>query len=516
MRLFTTSILLASLLLPCAASAAPAVNTAAAQKTAVVRTAPPQVTGKAPNQTMPKIVERKLDNGIPVYIAVRKKVPLAHVILVFPGAGSKNDPAGKYGLADFAVSCLDEGAGDRDSLAFAEAVDLLGASISAEAGWDNAAVSASCMSERLPETLDLFTDMVTQPTFPQKELDRLKKEALDGFVNARISPGSLASVAFNRFIFGEDSRYGTLRVGTPQQVASFSRDDVVGYYSDNFRPDKAFICIGGDVDPEKTIQLLNKRLGKWSPCCCGEGEEEAAQAAKPLPAPKYEQRYIPADMPGRTPMADRIFIVDRPGAQQAVIRVGCLGVTVKDPDRIAIQAMNTLLGGSFASRLNDNLRERNGYTYGARSGFDFRLDRGAFAASTNVQTDKTIPAVREMLKEIDRMHQPVPEDELQRTLNYMAYTFPSNFETGSYVTSLMTRLIAYDYPKDYVDTYVSNVLNLTPKEIKKAADRTLDVNQMQVIIVGDAKALEPQLKEAGWRAQVLTVDEVMGPKMTAE
>ena len=515
MRLFLTSVLLAGLFLPCAAAAAPANGTAPAQ-TAVVRTAPPQVTGRAPDQTMPEIAERKLDNGIPVYIAVRKKVPLAHVILSFPGAGSKNDPAGKYGLAEFAVSCLDEGAGERDSLALAEAVDLLGASIGADAGWDNAGVTASCMSERLPETLDIFADVVMRPTFPQKELDRLKKEALDGFVNARISPGSLASVAFNRFVFGEDSRYGTLRVGTPQQVASFTRDDVLGYYSSNFRPEKAFICVGGDVDPDAVVKILNKRLGKWSPCSCGDGEDGSAKAAQPVPAPKYEERFIPADMPGRVPMADRIFIVDRPGAQQAVIRVGCLGVTVKDPDRIAIQAMNTLLGGSFASRLNDNLRERNGYTYGASSGFDFRLDRGAFAASTNVQTDKTIPAVREILKEIDRMHQPASEAELQRTLNYMAYTFPASFESSGYVTSLMTRLIAYDYPKDYVDTYVSNVLKLTPKEIKKAADRTLDVNQMKVIIVGDAKALEPQLKDAGWRAQVLTVDEVMGPKLTAK
>ena len=515
MRLFLTSVLLAGLFLPCAAAAAPANGTAPAQ-TAVVRTAPPQVTGRAPDQTMPEIAERKLDNGIPVYIAVRKKVPLAPVILVFKGAGSKNDPAGKYGLADFAVSCMADGAGDKDALAFAEAVDLLGASISADAGWDTAAVSASCMSERLPETLDLFVDLVMSPAFPQKELDRLKKEALDGFVNARVSPGSLNSVAFNRFVFGEDSRYGTLRAGTPQQVASFTRDDVVGYYTKNFDPQNAFICVGGDVDPEAVTQLLNKRLGKWSVCHCGEGEDGSRTAAKPVPAPKYEERYIPADMPGRVPMADRIIIVDRPGAQQAVIRVGCLGVTVKDPDRLAIQAMNTLLGGSFASRLNDNLRERNGYTYGASSGFDFRLDRGAFAASTSVQTDKVIPAVREMLKEIDRMHQPVPKDELQRTLNYMAYAFPSGFEAGGSVTALMTKLIGYDYPKDYVDTYVSNVLKLTPEEIKKAADRTLDVKQMKVIIVGDAKALEPQLKEAGWRAQVLTVDEVMGPKMTAE
>ena len=514
MKLFTmSSILLAALLLPGAAWTAP--RTAAPSQAAVERTVPPQLTGQAPDQILPEIVERRLDNGVPVYIAVRPKLPIEEIYFVFPEAVCKNDPPGKYGLAETTLGMMTEGAGNRDILAFNKAVDMLGSRIGALRGFDTLAITVSCLTERLPETVDLAADAIMLPAFPQRELERRQKQFPDNYSFMRTSPRFLPGLAFRRLLYGEEARYGTFKGGTPQQIAAITRQDLVDYHAKYFTPDKMFICCCGSADPDAVTEILNKRVGRWAP---GRGMEkhDGSASLRPVSYPKSEPRYIPAGLPENAPMNGRLFIVDRPGAQQAVIRVGCLGVTVKDPDRLAIQAMNTLLGGSFASRLNDNLRERNGYTYGASSGFDFRLDRGAFAASTSVQTDKVIPAVREMLKEIDRMHQPVPKDELQRTLNYMAYAFPSGFEAGGSVTALMTKLIGYDYPKDYVDTYVSNVLKLTPEEIKKAADRTLDVKQMKVIIVGDAKALEPQLKEAGWRAQVLTMDEVMGPKMTAE
>ena len=515
MKKFTMSILLAALFLPGAAWADPQTAAAAPPQTVVERAVPPQI-GKAADLTLPVIAERRLDNGIPVYIAVRPKLPIESVYFIFPEAFCKNDPPGKYGLAAATLNLMGQGAGERDVLAFKKAVDLLGSSIVTYRGEDRSDILVSCLTERLPETIDLAADAIMLPTFPQRELDRYKKQMADDYSYMRTSPRSLTYLAFIRLLYGEDSRYGTSSTGTPQQVASLTRQDLIDYYNKYFAPDKMFICCCGSADPDTVMEVLNKRLGRWKPGCGGEAAQRGAAAAQPVPAPKPEPRFIPADLDGKTPMDGRIFIVDRPGSHQSCIYIGSKGITAKDPDRLAIVAMNNVLGGAFSSRLNNNLRERSGFTYGAGSDFCAFADRGFFVAATSAQTDKTFPAVREMLKEIDSMHQPVSQEELQRTLNHMAYVFPSEFITCRNVNNFTEDTILYGYPKDYADTYVSKVLKLTLADIQKAADRTLDTGKMIVVIVGDAKALEPQLKEAGWRAQVLTVDDIMGPEYKAE
>ena len=509
MKLFTmSSILLAALLLPGAAWAAP--RTAAPSQAAVERTVPPQLTGQAPDQLLPEIVERRLDNGVPVYIAVRPKLPIEEIYFVFPEAVCKNDPPGKYGLAETTLGMMTEGAGNRDILAFNKAVDMLGSRIGALRGFDTLAITVSCLTERLPETVDLAADAIMLPAFPQRELERRQKQFPDNYSFMRTSPRFLPGLAFRRLLYGEEARYGTFKGGTPQQIAAITRQDLVDYHAKYFTPDKMFICCCGSADPDAVTEILNKRVGRWAP---GRGMEkhDGSASLRPVSYPKSEPRYIPAGLPENAPMNGRLFIVDRPGASQSNIRMGSLGITMKDPDRLAVFAMNNVLGGAFSSRLNENLRERSGFTYGAGSDFNAWADHGYFCAYADVQNDKTVAAVREMFKEIDSMHQTVPDEELQRILNYMAYKFPSKFATNDDMTDYMSDRVVYGYPRDYAETYVSKVLKLTPADIKRAADRTLDTGRMIVVIVGDAKALEPQLKEAGWRAQVLTVDDIMEP-----
>ena len=509
MKLLTVSILLAALLLPGAAWADPQ-TAAAPSQAAVDRSVPPSLTGQAPDLILPDIAERRLDNGIPVYIAVRSRLPVEEIGFVFPEAVCKNEPPGKNGLAKTTLSLMLQGAGERDSLAFEKSADRLGASIESSDDFDRLTIYAFCLAERLPETVDLAAEAITQPTFSQRELERFQKSFQVSYAWRHTSPYLLSGIAFDRLLYGKDSRYGKHKGGTPKQVAALTRQDVIDYHAKYFTPDKMFICCCGSVDPDTVTEVLNKRLGRWQP---GRGAEDfgSAQAADSVSSPKPEPRFIPAGASESALMEGRIFIVDRPGSQQSNICLGCSGITALDPDRLAVKAMNSVLGGPFSSRLNQNLRERGGFTYYAGSDFNMWADHGDFKASAAVQTDKTVTAVREMLKEIASMHQPVPEDELQRILNYLAYKFPWKFSVNRDMITYMSDRIIYNYPRDYADTYVAKTLKLTQADIKKAADRTLDADKMILVIVGDAKALEPQFKEAGWRAQVLTVDDIMEP-----
>lgn len=513
MKILPTCALLAGLLLPLAASAAPSVTQAMPDAMSVKRETPPAISNEYPTPHLPKYTGKQLLNGIPVYCLESHRVPLAHVIVGFRNGGSKNDPVGKYGLASLAMDMTKQGMAGMNALEYSKAMDLLGADLTPVASWDSVGFTASFMTKYHKEVAELFCKLILQPTFPQHELDRLKKSTIDGFLVARSAPETIAAVEFNRLVYGEDSRYGTLRVGTPRQIASITRDDIVNFYRRTVRPENCFICIGGDINPDVVVAELNKSLGVWKP------EEPAPEplVGTPEPAPQVTPRYVPADLPAEKAKqrVAGIYIVDRPGSSQTVIRAGGPGISAKDPDEITARVMNIILGGSFTSRLNMNLREKNGYTYGVTSGFDRHLDPGAFVVSTNVQTNRTAAAIWEIGNEIFGMHKPVSDEELQRAKNYVAYTFPTLFETGASMTTIMCRIVSYGLDNQYIQKFVPAVLDTTPEEILRVADRTLDISKMKIVLVGDAAKIEEQLKKSNLRAQVLTVDEVMGPALSA-
>ncbi len=511
MKRCAMSILLAALLMSGAVWAEAEPQTAAVPSLpAVDRSVPPELTGPAPNLTLPEVAERRLDNGIPVYIAVRTKLPVEEICFVFPEAVSKNEPSGKYGLSTAVLNLMLNGAGERDSFAFEKQADLLGASIDNEESLDRLALTVFCPAKHLPETVDLAADAIMSPSFAQPELEKYQKDFQAYYSLVRTAPRALHGLALTRLLYGESSRYGTFSGGTPRQVAAITRQDLADYHAKYFTPDKMFICCCGSAEPDAVMEILNKRLGRWKPVR-NTDLDVGAQKAAPASSLKSEPRFIPPGVEKSALMDGRIFVVDYAGAHQSNISLGCLGITARDPERLTVEAMNEVLGGGLSSRLNQNLREDRGFTYSASSKFCTWTDHGYFQAQTAVQTDKTIPAVREMLKEIDSMHQPVPAADLQRTLNYLAYRLPRKFASNRRINDYVTRKVLYGYPQDYADTYVSKMLKLTPDDIKRAADRTLDTGKMILVIVGDAKALEPQFKEAGWRAQVMTVDDILEP-----
>lgn len=456
------------------------------------RSRPPGA-GAPPSLKMPPIVKRKLSNGIPVWFVERHDVPLATVVLVLR-SGATQDPSGKWGLASMTAAMLQEGAGKRNSLDFADAVDMLGADLSAAAGFDSTVVDLNVPVKNLVPALDLMADLVLRPTFPQAELQRQKTQGLTAFLQARANPDYLSGTAFGAQVFGPGHRYGMSTTGSAAQFATFTRGDLVAFHGGAYRPERASFVVTGDVKPDAVLKALEARFGKWKP---------AGKALAAAPVPKAPEKS-----------ATGIFLVDRPGSPQSVVRIGSVGVARSTPDYFPLVVLNTVLGGSFTSRLNQNLRERNGYTYGASSRFTMRLGRGPFSVTTNVQTDKTGPAVREILHELEALRQPIPAEELEKARNYVAYSFPGDFETGEDLAGRLADMQLYGLPDSYYATYVPNLLAVDAASAAKAAAQHLVPGGMAIVIVGDAKALRPQLEALDLGPiRTLTVDDVMGPEV---
>jgi zinc protease len=455
----------------------------------------PPVPGTAPALKLPAIQKRQLSNGLPVWFVELHEVPVAQVNLVVL-SGSGDDPAGKYGLAALTAATLTEGAGSRSSLEIADAIDFLGADLSASSGIDSAAVRLHVPVGRLADALPIMADVALRPTFPKDELERLRQQRLVSLLQARDEPQTIASMAFSRTIFGPSHRYGTATLGTADTIKAFTRDDLLAFYSSTFRPDNAALLVVGDVMPASVLPLLESQFGGWKP-------QGAAVARVALPVPSQPARR-------------EVFIVDKPNAPQTQIRIGGIGVPRVTPDFFPIQVMNTLLGGSFSSRLNLNLREKHGYTYGAGSTFDMRTFVGPFSAAAGVQTDKTSESLQEFFNELNGILQPVPADELARAKNYIALRFPGGFETTRDITTRLEGVLVYRLPDDYFSTYVQRIQAVTAADVQRVAQKYIQPNRFAVVVVGDRKVIEPGIRALNLGPiKPLTVDEVFVPATPA-
>ena len=433
----------------------------------------PPVPGAVPALKLPAIQKRQLSNGLPVWIVELHEVPVAQVnLVVLSGAG--DDPAGQYGLTSLTAAMLTEGAGSRSSLEIADALDFLGANLSASSSIDSTAVRLHVPVARLADALPIMADIALRPTFPREELERLRQERLVGLLQARDDAQTIASMAFARAIFGASHRYGTATVGTADAIKPFTRDDLRGLYSSTFRPDNAALLVVGDVVPAGVLPLLESQFGGWT-------SQGATLAPAGLPAPSQ-------------PVRREVYIVDKPNAPQTQIRIGGVGVPRATPDFFPIQVLNTILGGSFSSRLNLNLREKHGYTYGAGSTFDMRKFVGPFSAAAGVQTDKTKESLQEFFNELNGILQPVPADELARAKNYVALRFPGGFEATSDITSRLEGVLVYHLPDDYFSTYVQNIQAVTAADVQRVARKYIQPDRFAVVVVGDRKVIEPGIR----------------------
>jgi predicted Zn-dependent peptidase len=431
------------------------------------------VPGPPPVLRVPPVVKRALSNGLPVWVVEVHEVPVVALSLVVR-SGSSADPVGKFGVASFAAAMLDEGAGTRSALELADSVDYLGASLTTSSSFDASSVRLEVPVARLADALPIVADVALRPAFPQKELERIRQERLTALLQARDDPASIAAAALPRLVYGTSHRYGTLAVGTPETVKSVAAANLKDFHAAHYRPDNAALIVVGDVTTDALVPLLESAFGGW----------KNPSGPKPTvvlpPAPQLTTR--------------RVFLIDKPGAAQSQIRIGTVGVPRSTADYFAIEVMNTVLGGSFTSRLNQNLREEHGYSYGARSGFDMRLTAGPFQAAAGVQTDKTAEALKEFFIELDGIRKPIPADELSKAKNYVALAFPAEFETTADISGHLGEALIYNLPDDYFASYIPRVQAVTAAETQRAAERYIQPDKMAIVVVGDAKIIETPIK----------------------
>jgi zinc protease len=348
---------------------------------------------------------------------------------------------------------------------------------------------------RLGEALPIMADIATRPTFPSDELERLRQQRLVGLLQARDRAPTIASIAFQRVLYGPTHRFGTPMFGTAATIKSFTTDDLRGFYAYRFRPGNAALIVVGDVLPEKVMPLLETSFGSWKVEGTGPAQAQLTEAQEPA---KRE-----------------VYLVDKTGAAQSEIRIGWIGVPRSTSDFFPILVMNTILGGSFTSRLNMNLREKHGYAYGADSSFAMYVAAGPFTASAAVQTDKTTEALKEFFNELNGMLQPVPAEELARAKNYVALRFPGGFETTGDISRRLEELALYHLPDDYYVKYVPNIQAVTAADVQRVAQKYIQPARFVVVVVGDLKAIEPGIRALNLGSvKVLSLDDVFGPAPT--
>ena len=451
----------------------------------------PPKPGPPPALKLPPIHKLKLSNGLPVWLVEQHEVPLAQVNLIVR-AGGGADPVGKFGVANMTANMLDEGAGGKSALELADAIEFLGATLGTSSTFDYSAVRLSVPVARFADALPLMADVVMRPTFPTNELERLRKERLTRLLQARDDPAAIMEIAFPRIVFGEKHRYGTAAGGGTAEVKAMTVDDLRAFHQTYFRPENATLLIVGDVSAAVVVPLLESAFGSWK------GTGPAVPAPKVPEAPQLTKRQL--------------YIVDKPGAAQSQIRIGWVGVPRSTPDYPTIQVLNTVLGGSFTSRLNMNLRETHGYSYGAGSGFEERISPGTFSARAGVQTDKTSEALKEFFNELTGILKPIPSDELDKSKNYVALGFPAEFESTGDLAQKMEEQVVHNLPDEYFPSYIRSVMQVTGPGVGKAAARYIQPDKFAVVIVGDRKVIESGVRALNLGPiEFLTVEQAVGP-----
>ena len=415
----------------------------------------------------PSFERRTLANGLRLIVAPLHKLPIVTVRAVVD-AGAIAESTGKDGVAHLVGHALTEGAAGYDGEALTEQLERLGTSIDVDIDWDSTTLSMTALSSVFSAAFSQFADVLTAPTFPEASLERLKAERIAEILQVQSEPRELANEQFERFLYRDGSRFEIALGGSQGSVAALTREDVVEFYTHRYTPKSVTLIFTGDISADAAEQLVTETLDAWS------GVTPASVIAN--------------DAPANTTCA--VHIVHRSDAPQSELRIGHVGVPRRHRDYFPITVMNAIFGGLFGSRVNLNLREAHGYTYGASSVFDWRKDAGPFVVSTAVASGVTAPAIREVLLEIDRMRaELVSEQELSLATAYLDGVFPIRFETSSAVAIALESLVVFGLEDDWYDRYRTQIRAVTREDVLRVAQAHLDPTMLQLTIVGDAAAI---------------------------
>ncbi len=414
---------------------------------------------------LPGITQFKLGNEIDVFLAERHDLPTISLELNFDG-GSVSDRKGREGTASLCMSMLSEGTKKLDKLAFEEAKANIASGISSYARNESQGVSMRTLSKNFDATFALFSDTIVEPGFRGAELDRMVKRSLEGLKQAKGSPGSVASRISGSVFYGEKHPFGSII--TESSLKRVKINDCKSYHKSYIKPKGARLFVVGDMTQEQITKAFEPLLAKW---------KGAPKKLAKVPAPRARK--------------GRIFFVDIPGAAQSTIYVGHMGPDRKDPNFFANQMMVGVLGGGFSSRMNMNLREDKGYSYGARGNFSYNRHFGSFRASSSVRSDSTHQSLLELLTEMTVLQngkRPAKAEELQREKNGAILGLPARFATAGQVLGMYRNLVYYKLPMDYYNSYVANFKGVTLAQVNEAATKLLHPEDSVIIVVGDGSA----------------------------
>lgn len=467
-------------------AAAPPKVVASAAAPPAVPVAPPRVTPDAPFRdkapgpdgsvtfTAPKVASFKLKNGLRVLFVERHELPIVSVRVAVKG-GAGDYPELKPGLASAMGSMLEQGAGQRTALQISDDYEAIGAAHAAGVDWDSAFATIKVLSQHLEEGLAILSDVVERPTFPEDEINRFRDRRSGGLVQDRKNPGVMVSNAIAATVFGRQHPYGHSLVGKDDDLKALKRDALQKAYGEIFSAKNATLIVAGDVTKDDLQPKLEKAFGSW--------KSSGGPAPRAPIAPKENEKD------------PRLVVVDFPGSTQSQVYLAQVGVPFSTPDRDAISVLNAILGGTFGSRINMNLREKNGYTYGARTRFGLLRGAGSFTAGGAMKTEATAPAIKELFNEIAAIRdREVTAEELSAAKEQLKLAMPSRFETVGDITGALEDLAVYDLPLDDFDKRVARIEAVSAADVKRIATQLLHPKTMKVVVVGDKSRIQGELE----------------------
>ena len=446
--------------------------------------------GKTPVLRVPVWTRASLGNGVELVVSEKHDLPLVSFSITFLGGADQYEKADRRGLAALTAAMMSEGTATRDGEVLSNALQLLGGTISTSIGSESGSMSFVSAAGKFPQTLDLLADMLLHSTFPADALERIRQQRLVALTQSRARPDSIVSRVFPRVLYGQAHPFG--QSVTEESLKAITKNDVAAFHQVYFRPGHALISVVGDVQAATARATVEKALASWT----AGGDK-----------PSFSYPETPAPHP------TTIYIVDKPGAAQSTFAIGIPGPSRNTPDFYALQVMNTILGGQFQSRLNANIREEKGYSYGVSSSFAYGKGHGPFRAGGDVVSDKTDAALVEFMKELKGIvgTRPVTDEELTTAKDALVQRLPAAFASVASVNGAITSLWVQGLPEDYYQQYSKSVGAITKEDVLRVAKKYVDVDHLAIVIVGDRASIEVPLKATAI-APIAVLDDYGNPK----
>jgi zinc protease len=429
--------------------------------------------GKIPELRVPTWTKSKLSSGAEFIVSEKHDLPLVSFSITFMGGTDQFETADRRGVGSLTAAMMSEGTKTRNGDDLSNALQLLGTNVSIGVGGESGSISFVSTAGRFAATLDILADMLVNSTFPPEALERLRAQRLVALEQAKAQPGSIASRVFPRVLYGDAHPLG--QSTSERTIKAITRADVVDFHQRYFKPGRALITVVGDVTPAAIRPVIEKGLASWAP-----GGDRPTFSFPPLPSAK----------------PTTIYLVDKPGSAQSTFTLGMPGPPRSTPDYYALQVMNTILGGMFQARLNANIREEKGYSYGVSSGFGFGKGPNPFRTGGDIVGDKSDAALIEFMKELRGIlgERPVTDEELKTAKESMVQRLPSTFASVSAINGAIAGLWLQGLPDNYYQQYTKSVMAITAGDVVRVAKQHLDLGHLAIVIVGDRKAIEEPLR----------------------